>query len=307
MNNKILLTVFVALCAVYFLTKTFRGNKQQSFKTELIALDTASITTFQIASQADDYQPFTLSKSGNTWTINQAGNSYPASPSSVTTFLSNLVAVKTLRVVAKGADKYKDYEVGEETAKSKIKVYNGKDLLADFVVGGFRFDQQKRSATSFLKLAEGPEVYAVDGFMAMSMAGGYDSYRDKTFLKIAKEDISGFSINGPGFDYAVNKMSGTWASNTDTPIDSTKVEGFLNSLGNMSGTQILNNYTPNPTEKIAEIQISRNNNPSIQVDCYANSSGSPFALHSSLNNSVYFASDSTGIFSKIFKSIDFFQ
>ena len=306
MNNKILLGVFVVLCAIYFLTKTFRGNTQRSFKTELIQIDTSSVTSFEVKSKTDEYEPILVERGNGNWIMKRAGKEYAVASSSVNGFLSNLVLVKTLRVVTRDLAKYDEYEVGESTAKARIKVMQGSNIINDFVVGGFRFNQQSRSATSFLKLAEGDEVYAVDGFVSMSMASGFDSYRDKTFIKTEDGAIAGFSVQGQGFNYGINKATGTWTASAGL-IDSTKVESYLNTLRSMSGSEILDDFNPATGQKLVDMTIDQNNASPINIECYSNPAGKPFAFRSSLNNQVFFASDSTGIYSRLFKPISYFQ
>ena len=66
MNNKILLIILVALLAIYGLSKLFSGNKETTFKTELIQVDTAVVSSITIAPRGGE-PPFTLKKESGQW------------------------------------------------------------------------------------------------------------------------------------------------------------------------------------------------------------------------------------------------
>ena len=181
------------MLAAWGLSQMNAGKRSRSFKTDLIQIDTASVTTINLYPKSDEQKEITLSKENGIWVAMQGTVTTKANQSAVHSLLSNLQLIKTKRVAAKKPDKWKDYEV-EETNGSRVKVYAGSQLLEDFIVGRFSFNQQTRSGLSFVRLTNADEVYAVDGFLSMTMSQGFNSYRIKDFLTLNKDNITGISL-----------------------------------------------------------------------------------------------------------------
>src|SRR6187455_2652804 len=79
-----------------------------------------------------------------------------------------------------------EFELNDSLA-SKVRVWHGKNQVADLEVGGFRFDQNTRSAFSFIKNANKPEVYEVDGFLSMGLKARFNQFREKQLVKASQE------------------------------------------------------------------------------------------------------------------------
>ena len=124
MNNKILLLIFVGLLVVWGLSQMNSGKRDRSFKTDLIQIDTASVTTINLYPKTDEQKEITLSKENGTWIATQGMVTTKANQSAVQSLLGNLNLIKTKRVAAKKQEKWKDYEV-EATSGSRVKVYAG--------------------------------------------------------------------------------------------------------------------------------------------------------------------------------------
>ena len=113
MNNKTLLIIFVALLAAWGLSQMNSDKRNRSFKTDLIQIDTASVTTINLYPKSDEQQEITLSKENGIWVATQGAVTTQANQSAVQSLLGNLQLIKTKRVAAKNPDKWKDYEVEE--------------------------------------------------------------------------------------------------------------------------------------------------------------------------------------------------
>ena len=126
-------------------------------------MDTAKVTAIQVYPKNGNHEEISLKKENNFWAVSKGNVTTKANANAVNSILKNLVLIKTKRVAAKSPEKWVNYEV-EETSGSRIKVYAGDKLLEDFIVGRFSFDQQSRQSISYVRLTNGDEVYAVDGF-----------------------------------------------------------------------------------------------------------------------------------------------
>lgn len=316
MDNKKLLYILIALLGVYGLNKLFSGKKERSFKTELIVVDTAQVTAITVFPKADEFAEVSMKKENDEWIISKGDFSTKAVTSSINSLLEQLALIKTQRIAAKSEEKWADYEV-EEGKGTRMVVYTGSKVVSDFIIGKFDFkqspqaqqqfqQQQQPTITSYVRLNGEPETYAVDGFLSMSLGQGFDAYRNKELIAITKEDINQLDFSEGNSSYSINKSPIGWAVNGTEVLDSTKVDSYLTALSNISGTEFVNDFDAvQHSDKLAKSLTIKANNmvEPVSIHCYADSTrAKPFIIHSTLNKDGYFASDSAGIYSRIFIS-----
>lgn len=309
MNNRTLLIVFLLLLAVFGISQLFTGKRTKSFNSELIKVDTAAITSIVVNPKAPEEAEITLKKEDTGWIASNGTISVKAQPGSVSNLLSNLTLIKTKRIAAKSPEKWAEYEV-EEGKATRIRVYAGAKLLEDFIVGRFSFNQQAQTGSSFIRLTAENEVYAVDGFQTLTFGQGFGAYRDKVLAKVAPPmKVTQFSQIGPDTTYNYFLADGQWTYEGQTILDSMKVETYLNTFKNFSGQEFNDSFD----------EIQANNFPSrsltikgdnilepLVITCYTDTTQvKPYTIHSNYNE-AYFLSDSAGIYSKLFRSVNDF-
>ena len=308
MNNKTLLFIFLGLVGIYLLSQVFSNQQERSFKTELIQIDTASVRAITVDPKGADTDPFTLKRENSAWIATKGNINTKASASAVNALLGTLPEIKTKRIAAKNPEKWAEYEV-EEGAGIRIKIEDDKKVLEEFIVGRFSFNQQARTATSFIRLEGEDEVYAVDGLLSMTLGQGFDNYRNKQLLKLQPEmDISEFSYETPEGLFQYTRQDGQWLLNGETALDSAKVSNYLNVLRNISGATFADDFDDVNAEKLKFKTLSAKGNNILEplvVSCYRDTTRErPFVFQSSQNLEVYFDSDSTGLFDQIFKGLE---
>jgi len=297
--NRTLLIIFLALLGLYGISKLAGARKTRSFKAELVQVDTASLTRIVIATS--DEPEFTLTRQDDgSWWVTNGKVSAPALRSVVTPMLATLTHIEAQRVAAKSADRWKDYQV-DSTQGTRIRVYRGDKLLEDLVVGKFNFDPQLQSATAYVRLGDAPEVYAVDGFVAMNLAQDFDSFRKKTITKLDRNEIERIACQGePAWE--LRRDSTAWLLDGE-PADSASVARYLASLVSVSGHEFADDFDPNVAgspEKVLRI-ARKAPKPEVVIECWRDTTREkPFVIHSSLNPDAFFASDSSGVFRRLF-------
>ncbi|MCB0585239.1 MAG: DUF4340 domain-containing protein [Phaeodactylibacter sp.] len=323
MNNKILLIVLVALLAIYGLSRLFSGNKKTTFKAELIQVDTAAVSSITISPRGEE-PPFTLKKEGGQWIATRDALSTKASQGAIQSLLGNLSLIKTKRIAAKSKDKWAEYQV-VDSAGTRIQVYGGGgDLLEDFIIGKFDFQQapqpqqpmqfqqqQQPIITSFIRLSGENETYAVEGMQVLSMGQGFDSYRNKNLLKMKKEmEVNAFEYQLGDSLLRFQKTMDGWATD-GIVLDSMKVENYLNVLRNLSGTTFADDFDELSAGQYPQQQLTISGNnieEPFRITVYRDTTREkPFVIFSNYNPETYFASDSSGIYSKLFKPVESFQ
>ncbi|MEM9919340.1 MAG: DUF4340 domain-containing protein [Bacteroidota bacterium] len=306
MNNKILGIVFVVLVGIFLLSKFFPGKRVRSFDPEIVKVDTSLVDDISIKPKGDSIS-FSLKRNGADWMASRAGISTKAAPQMVSSLLKNLQLIRTDRITAKKEERWEEYEVDPATASHVVAKGGGK-TLADLYVGRFNFNQQTRSATSYIRLASGPEIYAVDGLASMGLSQAFSNFRNKTLLKLNKADVTALDFSSPGSSFQIRKSAnGQWLAGDGSTVDSAKVAQFLATLENVSGSDFADGFNGDGPPSHT-LKIQGNNMPQGAEVAFYQSPIAPanFALRSSMNE-AYFASDSTGLFQRLMKNLDYFQ
>ena len=304
MKNKTLLLIFLSLLAVFLITQFAFEKKTRSFKTELIQLDTASISSILIYPKSDNQEEMSLKKEGETWILSKGNVTTTANSGSVASLLRNLALIKTKRVASKSQEKWMDYEV-EDGNGTRIKVYSGSTLLEDFIVGRFNFNQQTRQGISYVRLANGDEVYAVDGFLSMTMGQGFNAYRNNSISKINKDQVSQIAINTLGTTEVIQKAQNGWSLN-GTLIDSTQMANYLTGLQSLNGATFVDDFDELQAQSLLykTLSLEGDNMEPVIIKTYRDTSRTEaFVIQSSQNKDTYFSSDETGIYAKLFSEL----
>ena len=305
MNNKVLLIIFAALLGIYLFSKVGSGKKQRSFNPDIVQMDTAQVHRIIFHPRADEGKPVTLERSDKgTWMISKDQRRVKALTNPVRGMLGSLSLVKASRIVAKSQERWSEYELGEEKG-NKVKVLDATgNVLADFIVGRFNFNQQTRSGTSYIRLNDDADIYAIDGFLNMSFGQGFDSYRNSQVLQAEKENLTAISITTEGGAFNASKNANNqWATTDGVAIDSTAMDNYLNQFLNVSGRGFADEANVSQLgAPIRSLSISGNNmiGGGVKVECYQGQGlAQPFVIRSSMNEAL-FSSDSTGLYSSLF-------
>jgi hypothetical protein len=95
--------------------------------------------------------------------------------------------------------------------------------------------------------------------------------------------------------------------NNTLPLDSTKVAGYLNVLRNISGTEFADDFDELQSNNYQYKTLTVKGNNILEpfiVRCYRDSTREKvYILHSNQNSDAYFASDSAGVYQRLFKGI----
>lgn len=304
MNNKILLIILVALAALYGLTQMTSKKEARSFKTNLVSIDTASVTKVIFQTKASP-EEILIQKSNGAWNITKASLTVPCTKESMTALLNEVVDLKSIRPAATKEEKWADFGVDEKSG-SPIKFYAGDELLADFIVGRFQMDQRRQSIESYIRLPEDPIVYGTQSYLPITMQQGFDAFRDKNLCKIDPIQVNQINLNENENSYTLKLEDGEWKNETVTK-DSTEVAAWIEKITKLKGAEFQNDI--NQLENATPIKtINLKGQNSAAINLYLNpAEGKPFVIHSSLNQTAYFQSDSTGIYKTLFVDLkDFF-
>lgn len=304
MSNKTLILIFVALLGAYLLTRLLGGNRESTFSPDVVKMDTTLITEIHLTPKAEEGATIILKSSSSGWTATKGNQTVNTPDAKVQGLLSQLGEIRSERIVSKSKDKWAQYEVDDKG--SRVQVFNNKKVLADFIVGAFKFDQAKRSASSYLRKTDDKAVYIIDGFMSMSFNQGFNAFRNSEMIKLNAADVREVAVIEAGERIAIakNAEDGFWYRGGMEKLDSAKTAQFISQLTNIHGSDYAE--TPAAGTPIKSIEITANNLTSpVRVDCFVQAdTAKPFVFNSTANPETWFASDSSGVFQRIFVKFD---
>ena len=298
-RNMILLVVFVVLLLI-LLGKQFLGSDgNRNFREILVELDTASVTKVEVMARANDFDPVEFVKTGSQWEVTNGNVKDEADKGSLRGALASLSKITPKRLVAKSEDKWAQYEVNDSLG-TRVKAFSGDKLLADLVIGKFNFQQTNRSMSTFVRLTEEDEVYAVEGFLSSTFNREFSGFRDKTFLKTDKENLVTLTFDYPGdSSFVLSKPADQWQLN-GLAADSAAVQNYLNGIRTITPGKFMDEFSADGKIPMYRLTLDGNNMSVIIITAYQEADD--LVLSSSLNENAYFTPEGLNIFDKLFVS-----
>lgn len=306
-NNKTLIIVLVVLGGLLALTELFHKT-EKNIKTDIAKFKIDEVSKIEVTPKGKDQKMATVVKKGdNEWSVSNGDKNYKAGSDIVKEYLEELQKIKSQRLAAKSKDKWSEYQVTDSTA-TRVKILNEKNkVLLDILIGKLSYKQAQNpygrnnvQGISYVRLANEKEVYAVDGFLPMSLNRNIDGWRDKTLSKLNKTDIKSIDFVYPDSSYTLTYSDSVWTSG-NMPIDTKKVERYLSSLQNKKGYKFNNDFKPT-SEPIYQLKMDGDNLTSVEIKCYKTEDGK-FAIQSSQNTEAFFDSDENGLVKQLFKPL----
>lgn len=315
-NNKTLILVLAALAGIYFLSQFFQNRSRQktALKTDIIAIDTSAISELKIKGQDE----VTFKREGSSWTITSNGITDQADINSVNSILIQLLGIKADRLVATSSDKWSEYQLTDSTA-TRVSIKEGAKESLDLYVGRFQYRppaggqqnqfQQRQpqiTGSTYLRLGEGDEVYATEGFLAMTFSQGFNTWRQGEFVKAVKSNIRQVQFDYPtDSSFVLSQVDSLWTIN-GVDIDQAKADQYLNRLVYKQDKNFVDNF--NPAGPVTHtLTISGDNMENIIVKAYADYENDRFHLQSTLNPNATIESKKVGLFSQLFESQAYFN
>jgi hypothetical protein len=309
-NNRTLLIVFLGLAGVLILTRVFTAKKaERTLEAELVEIDTGSISTIYLYPQAEQGAELIFSRSGFGWTVSKEDLSAPADNYSIDNALNELLNLKADRLVARSADKWPEFHVNDSLG-TRVLVKEGKKTTLDMIIGRFNYQpppggyagygQQYGTGITYVRKSEEEEVYAVEGFLAMSFNQGFNNWRDQTICRLTRDQITKVVFEYPADSgFIAQKLDVNWTIN-GILADSTSMAQYLNGMSRKSHGDFADGFSP-LSGPLYQVTFEGMNMDPLLIRVYSQV-GDELVLHSSINPESYFRITRDGLFKDIFKS-----
>lgn len=171
------------------------------------------------------------------WSLEVQAASAPAGiqradASKVDTGLKNFFEARRYQEVSSNKEKQGEYEVRAEDFQLILEGENG-EKIAHAVLGKF----SGAANSSFIRLADESSVYAVKGFLKGDWNQEIDQYRDRTVLRIAKENIKSVQVSGKqGFALKADEK-GNLILDPVRATDKARANTYANDLSDVTGVK----------------------------------------------------------------------
>jgi len=315
-DNKKLLYLLIGLIAILLLTVVIKIPKERAtLRSKIVEFDTSEVNKIILYPRVSIGNAVEFNKNNNKWKVQQ-GNIVSATQEGVVqNIFSDVLRIKPQSLAAVSKSKWKEFEVTDSLA-TRIKFLDRKGkILADLMIGKFNYRQPDNTyagyggnniqVTSFVRLYSEQNVYAVDGLLPFSFNSKFDDWRDRTFIKSDKNNITSIRFVYPSdSSFSLIRKDKVWQIG-DKTADSTSTANFLVSLGILNGENFKDDFKP-ILSPVYQVFIEGNNLLSITVKCFKGDGTDEFIFNSSLNPEVYFTTKKDGIFEKLFKPKNYF-
>jgi len=307
LSGKFLIIAVILLLGIYLFSTFFGvGSNKRTFPDQLLVLDSANVVAISINALAEGHNPFRLEKKGDEWRVIRDGKDYEVEKGKVERVLQEFKLLKPERMAGKNEKSWQKYEVNDSLGTAVLfELANGE--THSLVVGKFTFDQAKRNGTSFVRLNDEEETYAVDGFLSMSVNLSLNSWRNKLLLQGTKDSWSELKYTFPADSGYVLTLTGTGWQIDDQPADSARVIEFLNSLNLVQSVNFVDDVqvgqTPDLSLRLTPIGLGE----VVTIEAFEVSDEHGYLIRSSLNPNSYFSNAQSQLMDKLFFRAALFQ
>ena len=309
-SSGILIIVLIALLAVYVIIR-YTGSNDRSFKEKVLTFEPAAITGITIKDPKSNLDPVELRLAGDRWMVKSGVKEYAADTNTVKNLLNLLSDLPTKRYAGKGKDAWVKYEV-TDTSGTLVTLKSSGKTVAELLIGKFSYNmpkdqqqqmqyrQQKGDMTSFVRLADEKDVYAVDGYLKMSFSGKPETYRIRSITGVNPSDITRLTVRQPGIEKVLDNTSGKWMMN-GMPVDSTSAVRYRSLVSRLTGTKFTEPEMVQSAPSYS-LLIEGNNFSPVEIKAFpVADTNIAYVINSTANPESYFEGKTGGLFKRIWQ------
>ncbi len=305
-SNKLIKNLsitFGVLILIFLIVEFAGGKKERNFKSEVVQVDTAKVTEFLLYPEANQHKEVKLFKDGNVWKVVVSGGKSVTVPyDKIKGLKQKLTELKIERLVSRSPKKWNKYKV--DSTGTRVKVFAGSDLVADFIVGKFNM-QGRRNFVSYVRNTDEDNVYLVNGFISPTFNRKADSFRNNYVMKADKNKWTELEFTYPAdssFTMTKDSTNNWFAGNTK--LDSATVARYLSSVSRLYSSNFIDEFPSDfPKTPLMTLKI-KGENGTEEIKCYEKDGKA--IIESSYEKEFYFDGAKGKLKDRIFKGKNFF-
>ena len=315
LDYRILLVTLLILAAVFIITRTVRKD-ERTFRKELVSFAQDEITEILFTPDPVKKDPVRLQRqSEGVWKVYAGDKAFNADTAMISGMIRSLNNLKPVRVAAMNESKWNDFQVDDSTG-IRVKLLRNSEEMADLVIGRFSYKppegqqsmygQGQGQMTSYVRLYDEKEVYAVDGYLRMGFQPNVNSLRDKALVRAKRDDISRVTFSKPGtLSYTLERQGAGFTIN-GIPADSAASASYLSAITRLSSQDFLNDVPTGPASGYS-VKIEGNNMLPVEIVAHTADTLNKYILTSSINPGTLFSGyGKSKLFEKIFVPVEKF-
>lgn len=314
-TNAVLLIALAVLAVVFFATDFLRKRqREQQYPSELAAIDTAAVSAITLRNAGQAGHEILLQKQNGHWQATQNGFTTRADTRALQQILNPLVSLKPQRLAAREPGQWSAYGVTDSLATRLIVDTESGETL-DIYVGRLSMPQQSAprtpygrnpaaGSTTYVRLAQTDEVYAIPGMWGITLTRGFSAWRDATLAKLPKAKVQELRLQYPADSgFVLTRPDSLWLLNGQ-PAKEGAVNELLNTLRNSETRQFADEFQPN---KAADYQLlaSGKDMNALRLQAWIADDQQVF-VHSNRNPDTYFKLPINGLGGSLFPPKDSF-
>jgi len=187
--------------------------------------------------------------------------------------LKNIFEARKYQEVSSNKDKQADYEVRDQDFQILLEGENGQKI-ANAVLGKF----SGSGNASFIRLADDSSVYAVKGFLRGDWNQDVDQYRDRSVLRIAKENIREIQVTGAQTFKLRSDEKGVLMLDPMKATDKARVTTYTSDLADLSGMKFFKEAALPP--KYGKILVTLGGNITKEIEFFGPTKDQEFVARS---------------------------
>jgi hypothetical protein len=208
----------------------FAPRKMSNIERELLAVDTAKIDELRILSSGREKTVVLKRLDVGRWKVGEEGEeAYEADQASVKQALGLLHRMEATRMLTRKKEKWNDYQVGDSTLH--IMAYAAGKRIVSLRIGKQIFPSIGNAVTA-VRVGDGNDVYAVEGYLNFTFDKSVDNWRDKTFMRLKAEMVDRIVFEYPAdSSFTLIRKDSLWYLG-DAIADTDKVTRYLGQFRN---------------------------------------------------------------------------
>jgi hypothetical protein len=304
-NNLGLLIVFAILLIAVGANQLIKSKKgERSFRKDIIEMEANDINKISIFPKNSGNRNVDLFREDSVWKLKFDGKMFAADQEMINSIVEELVFITPERLVANKRDLWGDYDI-TDTAGTKIMVYGKGNQKTQLTIGRFSYNQSTRKPSSFIRIDNEKEVYAVEGYLGMTFSREINNLRDKKIFRCNQNDLTQIELVYPSdSSFAISKQENKWMLD-GVAVDSTRMSNYLSTVSYLVGGEFRDDFTPSSSaDELYKLIISGQNMKPVEIKAYRDATGT--IINSSENPSSYFSGEQQEIFARIFQGKKYF-